>query len=425
MEYRARVIDEKINELMRSSGALLVEGPKWCGKTTTAMQHAKSMMEFQDPDRQAEYQGIADTRPSLFLDGEKPRLFDEWQRYPVVWDSVRMDVDRSGLMGQYLFTGSAKPADGATMHTGTGRITRVVMRPMSLYESGWSDGEISLYDIADGKDIAATNKMKLEDLANYVVWGGWPVVPSLNEVLRPQVAKNYFESVIHEEVRSIEGAERNYDKMRVVLKSLSRNVSTPVALSTLEQDTKELFNNGVSRVTIGDYLEVLKKLFVIYDIPATNLNFRSKAAIRTTPKRELVDPSIAAAALNMTAEDLVRDLRTFGFLFECMAMRDLMVYSGYTGENVQYYRNADGFEVDAIVHLDDGRWGAVEVKLGVGQIEAGAQNLLKFRNLIDKPSAPPDFLIVLTGGNYSYRREDGVYVVSIGSLGCGKVEKNE
>lgn len=415
-DYRPRIIDETISMMLQTSGGILIEGCKWCGKTTTAKQHARSLVEFQDPDRQDEYKGIANTKPSLFLEGEKPRLFDEWQRYPVVWDSIRMDVDRTRLMGQYILTGSAKPADDAVMHTGTGRISRVVMRTMSLYESGFSDGKVSLKDVADGKEISATNKMRLEDLANYAVWGGWPVVPSLNDLLRPQLAKNYVNSVIHEEVQTLDETERNYDKMRAVLKSLSRNVSTPVSISTIEQDTKNQFNTGVSRVTVSDYMNVLQKLFVVYDIPATTLSFRSKAAIRTTPKRELVDPSIAVAALDMTAENLVRDLRTFGFIFECMAMRDLMVYSGYMGENIQYYRNADGFEVDAIVNLDDGKWGAVEVKLGTGQIEEAAQNLLKFRELVTKPSTQPDFLMVLTGGNYSYKREDGVYVISIGSL---------
>lgn len=330
-DYRPRIIDETISMMLQTSGGILIEGCKWCGKTTTAKQHARSLVEFQDPDRQDEYKGIANTKPSLFLEGEKPRLFDEWQRYPVVWDSIRMDVDRTRLMGQYILTGSAKPADDAVMHTGTGRISRVVMRTMSLYESGFSDGKVSLKDVADGKEISATNKMRLEDLANYAVWGGWPVVPSLNDLLRPQLAKNYVNSVIHEEVQTLDETERNYDKMRAVLKSLSRNVSTPVSISTIEQDTKNQFNTGVSRVTVSDYMNVLQKLFVVYDIPATTLSFRSKAAIRTTPKRELVDPSIAVAALDMTAENLVRDLRTFGFIFECMAMRDLMVYSGYMG----------------------------------------------------------------------------------------------
>ena len=399
---------------MRVSGAVLIEGCKWCGKTTTAKQHAKSLIEFQDPDRQDEYRRIVETRPSLFLEGEKPRLFDEWQRYPVVWDSVRVDVDRTGQLGEYLLTGSARPKEDEIMHSGTGRIARVVMRTMSLYESGFSDGSVSLADIIAGKDIAATNETKLEDLADYCVWGGWPTVPGLEPELRPQVSVNYVNSVIHEEVRQSEKTERNYDKMQAVLKSIARNVSTPVSISTIEQDTANLFGAGVSRTTARDYLETLRKLFVVYDIPATTLSFRSKTAIRTTPKKELVDPSIATAVLGMSQADLIADLKTFGFVFECMALRDLIAYSSGTGENLHYYRNAEDFEVDAILSLPNNKWGAVEIKLGAGQVEGAAKNLLKFRDMVQ--GAAPDFLMVLTGANYSYRRDDGVYVVSISSL---------
>lgn len=417
MEYRTRIIDKSINEQMQISGAVLIEGCKWCGKTTTAKQHAKSLLEFQDPDRQEEYKQIVDTKPSLFLNGDKPRLFDEWQRYPVVWDSIRADVDRTGQMGQYILTGSAKPKEGATMHTGTGRISRVVMRTMSLFESGFSDGVVSLKDIAEGKNISASNETTLEDLASYITWGGWPVVPSLKENLRAKVALNYVESVIHEEVQASGETERNYDKMQTVLKSLARNISTPVSNSTIEQDTAASFGVGVSRATVRDYLNTLRKLFVLYDVPATTLSFRSKAAIRTTPKKEFVDPSIATAVLNMGPQDLLSDLRTFGFVFECAALRDLIVYTGGTGENIYYYRDSDGFEVDAIVHMPDGKWGAVEIKLGAGQIDNAANNLIKFRDMVDETaSGKPSFLMVLTGTNYSYRRDDGVYVVSISSL---------
>ena len=417
MAYRARIIDKRINDLMEISGGILIEGCKWCGKTTTAKQHAKSFIEFQNPDRQKEFEQIRDTRPSLFLEGEKPRLFDEWQRFPVVWDAIRMDIDRTGATGQYLLTGSARPAEGVTMHTGTGRINRVVMRPMSLFEQGFSDGKVSLSDIADGKDISALNEMRLEDLADYIVWGGWPLIPSTKKDLRPLISREYFDSIIHEEVSALDGTERNYDKMRGVIRSLSRNLSTPVNLTTLEKDTEDLFSQDVSRVTVRDYLNVLKKLFVVYDVPATTLSFRSKSAIRTTPKRELVDPSVATAALGIGPSDLMKDLRTFGFMFECLALRDLIVYSGGTGENIYYYRNADGFEIDAIIHLPNGKWGAVEVKLGDGQIDGAATNLLSLRDMLD-PSKGDDlaFLMVLTATNYSYRRDDGVYVVSIGSL---------
>lgn len=416
MEYRPRCIDQEVEAQLKAGGAVLIEGCKWCGKTTTAKQHAKSVIEFQDPDRQKEYQQIADTRPSLFLDGAKPRLFDEWQRYPVVWDSVRMDVDRTGETGAYILTGSAKPADNDTMHTGTGRINRVVMRPMSLYEAGFSDGQVSLRDIIDGKDFNVINTLELEDLANYIQWGGWPVVPSLDMASKKLVAKNYLTALIHEEVKFADKTERNYDKMQLLLKSLARNISTPVSISTLEKDTEIAFGSGIARATVRDYLNTLKKLFVVYDIPATKLAFRSKVTTRLTPKKELVDPSIGMAALDMNADDLLKDLNTFGFMYECLAMRDLVAYSHGTGENLYYYRNADGFEIDAVLHTTDGKWGAIEIKLGEGQIDQAAENLLKFQEMLDAKEKKPDFLMVLTGTNYSYRRPDGVYVVSIGSL---------
>lgn len=417
MQYRKRIIDSKIDELMQINGGVLIEGCKWCGKTTTAKQHARSLLEFQDPDRQDEYRQIINTRPSLLLDGEKPRLFDEWQRYPVVWDSVRSDIDRTGEMGQYLLTGSAKPKEDSIMHSGTGRISRVTMRPMSLYESGFSDGKISFADIVAGKDVSASNTTTLEDIANYITWGGWPTIPSITEKLRSGVARNYVNSVIHEEVKYTSGAERNYDRMQAVLKSLARNVSTPVSLTTIEQDVDANFERGISRPTARDYLNTLRKLFVVYDIPATTLAFRSKSAIRTTPKKEFVDPSIAVAALHMTAEDLVRDLNTFGFMFECMVARDLISYVCGNEENIYYYRNADGAEVDFILRTEDDKWGAVEVKLGAGQIDQAAQNLLSFKESVDfDKSGEPAFLMVVTATNVSYRRPDGVYVASVASL---------
>ena len=355
MEYLPRVVDKEIDELMEIMGAVLIEGCKWCGKSTTGMHHAKSIIEFQNPDRKQEYDRIKNTQPSLFLKGDKPRMFDEWQMYPVVWDSIRTDVDHSGEKGQYILTGSAKPSEGETMHTGTGRISRVLMRPMSLYESGESTGEVSFNDILEGKDISGVSKLSLEDLASIIVRGGWPasievksdakyrfedrrvddvaiiykMVLDLDKIVYSNQIKYYYlrhdssalakvnvKSLIHEEVKRIDGVERNPEKMQNVLRSLARNISTQVSNATLEGDVKNNFDDDISRPTLTDYLNTLEKLFVIEDVNATNLNFRSKYALRTKPKKYFVDPSIATAILEMKPSDLIKDLNTFGFMFE-------------------------------------------------------------------------------------------------------------
>lgn len=416
-KYLPRIIDKEIEELMKIMGAILIEGPKWCGKSTTGEQHAKGILRFQDPDRQKEYEEIKNVRPSLFLDGEKPLMFDEWQRYPVVWDSVRSDVDKTGLKGQYILTGSAKPADNAVMHTGTGRIARVVMRPMSLFESGESNGQVSLKDIIDGKDIKGISNLELEDICVAAVRGGWPEAVKIKGDLKYRIIKEYVNSLVTEEVKSVDGTERNPEKMRAVLRSLARNISTPVKDTTLVEDTKNLFEQEISRPTLLDYLNTLERLFVIENINATNLNFRSKTAIRTKSKKEFIDPSIATAVLGMSNKDLIRDLNLFGFIFECMAIRDLKVYSNDYDGKISFYRNENGFEIDAILRLDNGKWGAIEIKLGEGRIEEGVNNLLEFKKLVDvEKEGEPAFLMVLTGTKYSYKRPDGVYVVSIGSL---------
>lgn len=416
-KYLPRVVDQLVEDKLTYMGAILIEGCKWCGKSTTASQHSKSKIEFQDPDKKKDYDFINNTKPSLFLDGEKPRLFDEWQMYPVIWDSIRNDVDKTGLKGQYILTGSAKPQKGSTMHTGTGRFSRIKMRPMSLYESGDSNGKISLKDILDGKDISATNELELEDIASIIVRGGWPASLDIKGNNKYKVAKEYVASLIEEDVNTIDGIERNPSKMRAVLKSLARNVSTPVSNSTIIEDVKKEFTDEISRPTLDDYLNTLEKLFVIENVEATNLNIRSTIPLRMKSKLEFVDPSIATAILRLTKEDLIRDLNYFGFLFENMCIRDLKIYSELLDGEISYYRDKTDFEVDAILKMADGKWGAIEIKLGSGYIEEAAQNLLKFKNKVDiSKSGEPTFLMVLSGSNYSYRREDGVYVVSIGSL---------
>lgn len=417
MKYLARVVDEEINELMEFMGAVLIEGCKWCGKSTTGAYHAKSVIEFQNPDKKREYDEIKNTKPSLFLNGDKPRMIDEWQMYPVVWDSIRTDVDHTGKKGQYILTGSAKPSEGETMHTGTGRISRVLMRPMSLYESSESTGEVSFSDIIDGKDISGVSRLTLEDLASVIVRGGWPASLEIKSDIKYRFAKEYVKSLIHEDVKKIDGIERNPEKMQNVLRALARNIGAQVSNSTLEGDVKNSFSNDISRPTLNDYLNTLEKLFVIENMNATNLNFRSKYAIRTRPRKYFVDPSIATAILEMKPKDLINDLNTFGYMFESLCMRDLKIYTQRYGSDITFYRDEKNFEVDAILRSSSGKWGAIEIKLGAGYIEEAAKNLLKFKERVDiEKCGEPSFLVVLTGANYSYKRDDGVYVVSIGTL---------
>ncbi len=417
MSYLPRIVDKEIDDLMEIMGAVLIEGCKWCGKSTTGFHHAKSIIEFQNPDRKQEYEEIKNTKPSLFLSGEKPRMFDEWQMYPVVWDSIRTDVDHTGQKGQYILTGSAKPSEGETMHTGTGRISRVLMRPMSLFESGESTGEVSFSDIIEGKDVSGVSKLSLEDLASVIVRGGWPASIEVKSDAKYRFAKEYVKSLVHEEVRTVDGVERNPIKMLNVLRSLARNVSTQVANSTIEGDIKNNFDDDISRPTLIDYLNTLEKLFVIEDVNATNLNFRSKYALRTKPKKYFVDPSIATAILDMKPNDLLQDLNIFGFLFEALCMRDLKIYTQFYGGDITFYRDEKDFEIDAILRMSSGKWGAIEIKLGAGYIDEAVNNLLKFKDRVDtQKCGEPAFLVVLTGANYSYKREDGVYVVSIGTL---------
>ena len=416
MKYLPRVVDKEIEELMEIMGAVLIEGCKWCGKSTTGLHHAKSVIEFQNPDKKQEYDEIKNTKPSLFLNGEKPKMFDEWQMYPIVWDAIRTDVDHTGLKGQYILTGSAKPSEGETMHTGTGRISRVLMRPMSLFESLESTGEVSFKDILEGNDISGVSKLSLEDLASIIVRGGWPAAIEVKSDLKYRFAKEYVKSIIHEEVKKIDDVERNPLKMQNVLRSLARNISTQVSNSTIEEDVKNNFED-ISRPTLNDYLNTLEKLFVIEDINATNLNFRSKYALRTKPKKYFVDPSIATAILDIKPNDLINDLNTFGFVFESLCIRDLKIYTQCYDLNITFYRDEKDFEVDAIVRTNSGKWGAIEIKLGAGYIDEAAKNLLKFKERVDiEKCGEPAFLMVLTGANYSYKRPDGVYVVSIGTL---------
>jgi len=353
----------------------------------------------------------------LFLEGEKPKLFDEWQMYPVIWDSIRTDIDHTGLKGQYILTGSAKPLENGIMHTGTGRITKILMRPMSLYESGDSDGKVSLKSIINGEDISAVSNLELDGIINAMIRGGWPESLNIEGNNKYKVAKEYLESLVNEDVRYADGIKRDKLKMEALLKSISRNISTSANKKTIINDIANIFDKEISRPTVDDYLSTLEKLFVLEYVPATNLNLRSSIQLRTSKKIELVDPSIVIATLGLNKEELLNDLNYTGFIFENLCYRDLKIYSESIGGELFYYRDNKDFEVDFILKTKNGKWGAIEVKLGARQIEDAATNLKKFIEKIDtKKSKEPSFLIVLTGSSLSYVREDGIYVVSIGSL---------
>lgn len=416
-KYMPRILDQTIKNKLEYMGAILIEGCKWCGKSTTARQFAKSYIEFQDPDRKIQYDKINQTKPSIFLQGEKPRLFDEWQMYPVVWDSIRVDVDHTGLKGQYILTGSARPSIDSVMHSGTGRISKILMRPMTLFESGESNGKVSLKDIYEGKEIAAVSDLSFDNMLNAMIRGGWPASLDIESDNKYNVAKDYIKSLLTEEIKTFDGSERNPEKMNALLKSISRNISTTTSKSTILEDIKNNFTNDMSRPTLDDYMNALEKLYILEYVPATNLNLRSKTPLRTTPKLELVDPSLVIAALNLSKDDLLKDLNFTGFIFENMCIRDLKIYADSNDSTISYYRDKNNFEVDCILKESNGDWGAIEIKLGAGEIEDAANNLKKFKEKIDIDKyGSPKFLMVLTGTELSYVREDGIYVVSIGTL---------
>lgn len=416
-KYIPRIVDNVLKNKLEYMGAVLIEGCKWCGKSTTARQFANSYIEFQDPDKKMQYDKTNQTKPSLFLEGEKPRLFDEWQMYPVVWDSIRIDVDHIGLKGQYILTGSARPFEDSVMHTGTGRITKLLMRPMSLYESGESNGCVSLKDIIEGREISGVSSLNFDSLINAMIRGGWPETLNISGNNKYLIAKDYVKSLLNEEIKTIDGTQRDSSKMRAVLKSISRNISTNVNKTTILDDVKNEFFNELSRPTLDDYINTLEKLYILEYIPATNLNLRSKTPLRVTPKLELVDPSLVIAALNLKRDDLINDLKFTGFIFENLCMRDLKIYAESIDARLSYYRDKNDFEVDCILETADGKWGAIEIKLGAGEIPSALDNLNRFKEKVDtKKYGEPSFLMVLTGADYSYKRDDGIYVVSIGNL---------
>jgi len=417
-KYLPRVADAKLALSLEAMGAVLIEGPKWCGKTSTAERIAKSALYMQDPDAYEESMLKAKTKPSLLLEGETPRLLDEWQVAPVLWNAVRFAVDKRQATGQFILTGSVVPVRTGDMHSGTGRISRMKMRTMSLFESGESSGEVSLGEIFDGKmEISGKSKVTLERIAFALTRGGWPAAANeSNEVLALKKASDYYEAVVNEDISRVDSVAKSPDRVRSLLRSLSRNISSEASTTTILNDLRAN-DESLSQVTIDQYICALKMLFVIDDLPAWSPSLRSKTAIRTTAKRHFSDPSIAAAALGVTTKRLFDDFRTFGLLFESLCIRDLRIYADSLGGNVYHYRDARGVEVDAIVQLNDGRWGAVEVKMGAGDIRTAVDTLLKFKANIDTSRMQePSFLMVLTATETAFQMENDVWVIPLGCL---------
>jgi len=422
MNYLCRVADELLLRKLRSSAAVLVEGPKWCGKTSTCSQLARSVIYIQDPDKREMYKKMADTQPSLLLQGETPRLIDEWQTIPVLWDAVRFAADQRQQMQQFLLTGSATPLvddeNKEIEHTGLGRIARLRMRPMSLWESKNSDGQISLKSLFDGTQEMGLfeNPLTLQDLAFIMCRGGWPGTLTLEKEDALEVAYNYVDELIFSDVNKVDGTEKNPDRVRSVLRSYARNISTMTSATTIMADVKAN-DISITDKTLSCYLTALRRLFVIDDVKAWQPSLRSKTGIRTSDKRHFVDTSIATAVLELTPGSLLEDFNLFGFLFEDMCVRDMRIYLQPLKGDVYHFHDNSGLESDMILRLHDGRWAAVEVKTGSKEIDEAAKNLITLSNTVDTSKVgTPSFLMVLTAGQYAYRREDGVYVIPIGCL---------
>ena len=418
--YIPRIIDQEIREKLDFFGAVSIDGCKWCGKSTTAEQFAKSVIKLQDPANSSIIVA-AQGQPDVILKGEKPRLIDEWQDFPEIWDAVRTDVDGSHKTGQYLLTGSSTPRRQRPKHSGAGRIATVTMRPMSLYESGDSSGEVSLKSLFDGQEkINGRSSHKLEDIAYLCARGGWPESVVKKPVNPARIAREYIEAIVNREGSFEELDYYSPGRMRALMRSLARGVSEPARISTIVRDVMDNTGTTLSDTTVANYISVLEKIHIVDDIEAWSPRLRSKTEIRTGKKRNLVDPSLVVASLFASEEDLLGDFNSFGLIFESLAMRDLKVYAEALEGDLLFYRDKNGLECDAVVHLVDGKWCAIEVKLGDGAdvIDDAAKSLLKFAGMIDESKmAKPSFLMVLSGtAKIAYRRSDGVFVVPIGCL---------
>lgn len=426
MNYLPRILDKNLKETLEGFGAVLIVGPKWCGKTTTAEQQAKSILKMQDPDQKIAYMATAETKPSLLLIGENPRLIDEWQVATVLWDAVRTEVDRRNEDGLFILTGSTTVDKSKIMHTGTGRIATLVMHPMSLFESRESNGKVSLARLFNDRDYdidGAKSDLSIEQLIFVACRGGWPAsLKKSSDRAALATASQYVNNICESDASTVDNVARDPRRVREVLRSYARNISTLTNNQTMMQDIAANFGS-ISENTYLSYIAALNKLFVVEDVSAWSPAIRSKTTIRSSNKREFTDPSIAAAALKVTPEILMQDLNTFGYIFETLCYRDLKAYSNAYGGEVSYYHDRHGLEADCVLRLGDGRYALIEFKLGSRQIEEGAGHLVELRKLIreynEKEAVKmkePELLIVITGGEMAYRRKDGVYIIPIGCL---------
>ncbi|MBD5275290.1 MAG: ATP-binding protein [Bacteroides sp.] len=423
--YRPRIADRLLSEKLEAKGAVLIRGPKWCGKTTTGERFANSIIYVDQPSLRSHIQQLSKLDPSLLLDGPTPRLIDEWQLAPALWDAVRFEVDHRRKRGQFILTGSAVPIDRNKediRHTGAGRFAIIEMLPMSLLESGESTGSVSLSELFDGNlKIKGESTHTLSDMAFLTCRGGWPfaIAESLNEKAALSQARDYLDIVTEEDISRVDGVERNVERARLILRSYARFQGTQTPISKIRQDIAVNDNDSITDDTIASYLNALRQIYVVKDLEAWNPNIKSKAAIRTTPTRYFTDPSIATAALRVGPKDLINDLKAFGLIFETLCVRDLRVYASAIDGDVYHYRDSNGLECDVVMHLRNGKYGLIEIKLGGERlIEEGAGNLQKLKTLLDtQKMGEPSFMMILTAvGPYAYRREDGICIVPIGCL---------
>lgn len=419
--YRKRIVDEILAEKLEGKGAVLIEGPKWCGKTTTAEQIASSILYMDDPQTIEQNITMAAISPKVLLNGETPRLIDEWQIAPKLWDAIRFEVDHRDDLGQFILTGSAVPPDTREItHSGTGRFSWLSMRPMSLFESGDSTGEVSLGNLFRTQElIEGRNPIDLNRLAFLICRGGWPRAIDMRDKIALNQALDYYDAVVRSDINRADGITKDPLRVERLMRSLARNQGQQIAYTAIAADIGANGDGTIDQETVALYIAALKRIFVVEDMPAWNPNLRSKTAIRTSDTRYFVDPSIATAALGVGPNDLISDLKTMGFLFECLCVRDLRIYAEALGGSVAHFRNKAGLECDAVVHLRNGDYGLVEVKLGGEKlIQEGALTLRKLSGLIDTTKMKaPAFLMILTGTTgYAYRREDGIYVVPVTTL---------
>lgn len=421
VKYKHRIADRILERKVLGKGAVLIEGPKWCGKTTTAKQLSKSILDLGDSSVLMQSSQLIEIGPKALLEGKTPRLIDEWQALPTIWDCIRSEVDRRGEPSQFILTGSSVlPEAEETIHSGTGRFAYIKMRTMSLYESGESTGSISLSDLFEGKSFEVLqNEMDIDELAYLICRGGWPWATLIPKEVALDQAFDYVDSVVQKDIQRVDKIKRSPDRARLLLRSYARNISQQISYATIRKDMLANDASTLDEDTVADYIKALKKLFVIEDLAAWNPNIRSKAAIRTSDTRHFVDPSIGTAALRLGPKDLINDLQSFGLFFEDLVVRDLRVYTEALDGELYHYRDSSGLECDTVLHRRNGSYALLEVKIGgENRINEGAANLLALAKNIDtnKMSAPSFMAVIIGVGKYAYQRKDGVYVIPIGCL---------